>query len=163
MPTTQLLSVLLLTTSAAFTAAAAGKPPARHVGAEIALDGVVVLRGSTSDDGHPDADAVWDYQLGQLTYAPTDAFAKLGVPADAVEWTLASAPAPARGARPAQVRVEVRYGGGVTTHELALVRVPRTPNGGEWRVQARDVERLFAGRSITRREAANLTTPARTK
>lgn len=150
-------------------ALAAGAPPApaRYIPAEIRFDGAVVLRGSTSDDGHADVDAVWDYQKGALVYAPTAAYAALGVPADAAEWTLASPPpASTDGAaarRPMQVEVEVGYGGRASAYELRLLRVSGTDGANQWRVHPEDVERLFPRRTITREEAARLKSPKRVK
>ncbi len=160
---------------------------ARLIPAEIRVDGEVVLRGSTSDDGHPDVDAVWDYQRGTLAYAPTAAFAALGVPADTEEWVLEPRPTDrgersesAEGAkaddpktaatkprrrRPAQwtIEVVVGYGGEARTHSLRLVRGKQLPTGGEWYVHPDDVDRLFGSRLIRREAAAQLEEPARRK
>lgn len=139
---------------------AADRLAARFVRAEIFLDGAVVLRGSTSDDGGADVDAVWDYQRGTLAYAPTAAFAALGVPADAKEWVLelptktgeaggevnggaGAQPATARGNVPADaknprhrgpagwtIEVVVDHGGEARTRSLRLVRGRIQPGSG---------------------------------
>jgi hypothetical protein len=149
-----------------FTACMAPHAPAtRLIAAEIRFAGVPVLRGSTSDDGEADVDGVWDYQRSQLVYTPEPAFAELAVAPGADECNLISAPRPPdRGARrEPQVALDVSYGGEVTTFELLLVRVPGSPEPGQWRVAEAALERLFPYRSLSRREAALLKHPKRLK
>lgn len=158
---------------------------ARFVPAEIVLDGTVVLRGSTSDDGRADVDAVWDYQLGGLAYAPTEAFAALGVPADAKEWVLEL---PAAGAKESEaekraeaesadatkprrrgpdewaIEVLVSYGGEARARTLRLVRGKKQPgSGGDWYLHPDEVRRLFGARLVRREDVPHLEDPTRTK
>ncbi len=160
-------AVLILATAAAVLASHA-PPAARYVPAEIRFEGKVILRGSTSDDGHPDVDAVWDYQRGQLRYAATEDFAALGIANDQMECTLES-PAAKKdangraGAREAEIEVDVRYGGQLSTFELRLVRDPNAANGAEWRIHEDDLDRLFGNRLIRRDDARRLQDPARKK
>lgn len=162
------------------------RPSARYVPAEIRLDGEVILRGSASDDGRPDVDAVWDYQLGTLAYAPTEAFAALGVPKDAKEWTLElpqkgedagepQAAAPGTGAadatkprrrRPAAwtIEVVVSYGGEARARSLRLVRGKVQPSsGGDWYLHPEEVARLFGSRLVHRDDVVRIEDPARKK
>jgi len=140
-------------------------PLARFIGAEIRLLDTVVLQGSTSDDGSADVDEVWDYQRAGLTYLPGPGFAALGVAPGASSLTLASAPRPAgKGqARPAQVTVDVSYGGTVATADLRLERVPGSAEPGRWRVPVDELDGLFARRTLTRSQAAALKRPGRAK
>lgn len=140
-------------------------PVQRLVPAEIRHNGVTVLKGSTSDDGSADIDAVWDYQRARLTYVPEPGFASLGVAEGATTFKVVSAPRPVeRGAqRPKQVVLDVSYGGEVATHELRLVRVPGSADPGVWRVADEELERLFPHRTLTRRQAAELVDPKRLK
>ncbi|MBL8734321.1 MAG: hypothetical protein JNN13_18235 [Planctomycetes bacterium] len=138
-------------------------PGTRLVSAEIRYDGRVILRGSASDDGSADCDAVWDYQRGTLAYAPTDAFADLGVPPHAKEHRLERKPVP-RGVAPTSgIEVVVDYGGEARTWSLRLVRGAKQPTGGEWYVHPDDVARLFGTRLIARDDAARLQDPDRSR
>ena len=135
---------------------------ARLVTASIAVDGRVVLRASTSDDGHPDADEVWGYLLGQLEFKPTEAFSALGVDPASERVTLGWRKSPETEARgePPSIELTVSHGGRDAPFELGLVR-----NAGEanWRVANESVRDRFPHRWITRVEAAQLTAPRRSK
>ncbi|NQU47905.1 MAG: hypothetical protein HQ519_04605 [Planctomycetes bacterium] len=48
-------------------------PEARFISSEILVGGKVMLRSSTSDDGHANADLVWAY-LPNLEFKPTEDF-----------------------------------------------------------------------------------------
>lgn len=164
-----LFGALALATSALF--AARSGPATRLVLAEVSVGGEVVLRGSTSDDGEPDADEVWGY-LKHLRFAPTDAFAGLGVAADAEALELLGEvrPSTATSERPIHeptITLDVHYGGVAALRRLSLVRAPSEAGGGqrgaEWRVAPDERERYFDLRRITRREARLLDDPRRTK
>ncbi|MEM7307263.1 MAG: hypothetical protein AAF682_11365 [Planctomycetota bacterium] len=132
---------------------------ARAILATVSVDGAVVLRAGTSDDGHADADEVWGY-LRRLDLHPTEAFAKLGIEAGEKSVTLGwlkSAANAHRGAPPA-LELSITYGGLDDPFRLGLVRAEEP---GLWRVAAETVERRFAHRRITRREAALLERPGR--
>ena len=117
----------------------------------------MILRATTSDNGSPDVDAVWG-RLKTLTFKPTAEFAKLAIADDAKGATLgAQQPGPMR------VRLRIGYGGEVKCRVLKLVRVPVEPTGGQWRVLAGEVDRLFNARLISRWEAARLENPRRKK
>jgi hypothetical protein len=130
------------------------------VSASIAVDGQVVLRASTSDDGHPDADLVWSYLLERLEFEPTDAFPALGIDPAAESATLGwleGGETRARGARP-EIVLDVAYGGRDTPFVLGLVR---SAAQDVWRVDRATVQSRFAHRRITRAEAALLREPKR--
>ena len=135
---------------------------ARLVTASIAVDGQVVLRASASDDGHPDADEVWGYLLGQLEFRPTEAFSALGVDPAAERVTIGWRKSPeteARGEPPA-IELEVGHGGRDAPFELGLVR---TAGAETWRISSESVRDRFPYRRITRIEAAQLADPRRSK
>jgi len=136
--------------------------PARLVTASIKVDGELVLRASTSDDGHPDADEVWNYLLERLEFQPAEAFPSLGIDAASETVTLGwlkSSETEHLGDPPA-ISLEVAHGGHDAPFRLGLVR-----SKGEqaWRVDRETVENRFPYRSITRTEAAQLTDPRRRK
>lgn len=132
----------------------------RLVSARVLVDGEVVLRGSTSDDGSPDADAVWAY-LHELELSPTEAFGALGVEPDAAAVTLGWLKGKATEGRgdPPTLGLEIRYGGLDAPFLLGLVR---SEAGDTWRVAPETVEARFPYRRITRAQAAALEDPERT-
>jgi hypothetical protein len=135
---------------------------ARMILATIRVDGELVLRASTSDDGHPDADAVWGYLLDRLEFEPTEAFAALGLEPTAESVTLGwlSSRENAHAGDPPKLELEVAYGGSDEPFELGLVR---SKSGTTWRVAAETVEGRFSQRRISRSEAARLVAPERRK
>ena len=137
-------------------AAAHDDTAARLVAAEVRLGDVVLLRGSTSDDGKPDVDQVWDY-LRELRLQPTAAFDELraGRAAEAE----AGAEPVAEGSWKLRRRDEdpwihlrIAYGGRAEVFVLTLLR----DEGGRWRVDPADVARYADMRWIRRSEAARL-------
>ena len=136
-----------------------GPVPARLVTASVTIDGALVLQGSTSDDGHPDADAVWGYLVG-LELEPREGFAALGLADDATEATFGWL----RGVKtehlgdPPSIELAIAYGGTSTPVILKLVR---TAGADTWRVAPETVERQFPYRLISRRQAAELEDPKR--
>lgn len=152
------LTVLLLLAASAAALRAGGTPhaDARMVLAEVFLGETLLLRGSTSDDGKPDVDAVWDYLRG-LDLQPTEAFAELKAaragsakPADGDHpegsWTLRREP------DEPWIRLRIAYGGRLEAHWLTFVPAA----DGAWRVAAADVESYADMRWIRRWEATRM-------
>ena len=133
----------------------------RLVQATVSVDGKVVLRASTSDDGHPDADAVWGY-LHRLEFRPTEAFAELGIDPDAGSATLGwlRSRENAHLGDPPDLELDVSYGG--LDRPFRLTLVPGT-DGETWRVDPATIEGRFPYRRITRAQAAQLDDPERTR
>jgi len=125
------------------------RTPARLVRVEVRFEGRPILKGSTSDDGHPDADRVWTY-LERVPLEPTEAFAPLLAASDAEDRV------ELRGADKAEsIEVRIAYGGRTDTRRLTVTRIPGDEYG-RWRISAEDVEREADHRWITRRQAAGL-------
>jgi hypothetical protein len=135
-------------------------PFARFVPAVVLCDGVEVLRASTSDDGSPDADEVW-YYLRNLTFQPTDEFARLGSPTVGGTWRIPAAAAEQPKPLPVRFTVEVAYGGKVDLRELQLV--PAAGGNTGWRLAPGEAERWFQHRWIGRSAVAGLRDPKRAK
>ena len=162
------LALLLLALIAAL-ANARGPYSARIVTAEVSLDGQVVLRGSTSDDGRPDADAVWEY-LRQLSLTPTAKLASVAPERredhEGGAFSLLGRAEPERrGAdggpwRHADIQLDIAYGGAA---ELRTLRLIPTAKPGEWRVDLAAIEGWFGLRTIRREWAARLEEPRRKK
>ncbi len=158
------LAALVLLGVAVFAGRAlssSGARPQRLVYASVTVDGELVLRGSTSDDGHPDADAVWGYLL-ELEFQPTEAFASLGIDAASEKVTLGWLKGRENAHRgdPPKIELDVAYGGRDEPFRLGLVR---SPGEETWRVDPETVERRFSHRRITRAQAALLSEPKRRK
>jgi hypothetical protein len=143
--------VCLLTLLSSSTAEAA-----RLVPVEVKLNGVVILEGSTGDNGEPDADAVWD-ALKNINLAETGAFKKFHVDPKLKEFQVKSVDLLTK--RPLPIVVEIRYGGIVETTELLLQRREPDQAGRVWRISPAEVDRLFIDRLIPRSAAAQLTNP----
>ena len=154
------VSFFLVGATLAWSAAHAvsGPEPARLVSAKITIDGEVVLKASTSDNGHPDADAVWGYLLTELVFRETEAFANLNVDpnADTASFGWLRSKKNEHLGPPPKILLEVAYGGWDNPYRLGLVR---SEKDGTWRVAPETVERRFAYRRITRRQAAELDQP----
>ena len=146
------LTLLVLTASCVL---ACESHAARYVKAEISLDGKILLVGSRGDNGQPDADEVWDY-LKTITFKRTEEFLALKFKDDAKEAVLTSN-APKGG--PGTIVIDMGYGGKTTTRELTLIRVPRDENGGEWRLDPAQIDKLFSRRFLRRSDAARLKNP----
>ncbi|MBI1382514.1 MAG: hypothetical protein GC161_15660 [Planctomycetaceae bacterium] len=157
-----LLGLVLLAVGA--RAATVGKTAARAVLATVRVDNVVVLRASTSDDGHSDADEVWGY-LERLEFAQAPEFATLQRLADLDTLELHGAESNEVGpdgtnrtVRERTVELRIAYGGTALTRQLAFTR---PPGSDRWRLDPAEVKRHFDGRWITRREARLLDDPQR--
>lgn len=132
---------------------------ARYINAEISIDGEVVLEGPASDNGHADADQVWDY-LKTVRLRPAENFSKLQIRDDAKEAILSGdAPKGELGT----IVVEIMYGGKVQTRQLKIVRVPRDKQGREWQLDPAQIEELFDRRWVRRSDVARLKNPERSK
>ena len=131
----------------------------RLVRASVWLDGKVLLGASTGDDGHIDADGVWEY-LKRLKLQPTEEFKKLNVDPTAKEVTLSS-----KGPKGERIEIVVRiaYGGRATPRKLKLVRVPKDEYGGEWSLAPAEVDGMFNLRLINRELASRLRKPKELK
>lgn len=142
-------------------AAVGASSAARLVPAQIEVNGEVVLRASTSDDGHPDADAVWDYLNSELFFEPTEAFEALGIAEDARSHTLGFLKSKDNETlgEPPTLALDVSYGGRAEPRILELVRT----DSGKWKVHPETVERQFNYRWIRRWDAARLKRPKRDK
>ena len=134
---------------------------ARYVKIEVLLDGKVLLEGNDSDDGHRDADQVWD-ALTSVNFKATDEFKKLMTKDDVQEVLLKSTTGSARGEQ-VNLQIDAMYGGTVVTHELHIKRVPVDRFGREWQLDAKELTKLFRYRTISRDQAAQLANPKRTK
>lgn len=150
----------------------------RLVPATISVDGVVVLRASTSDDDHPDVDEVWAY-LRELRFDTTDEFAEFAAMAKDGALTLVGevTPQAVRDGEPVEVAsnttssrplprsvvLDVGYGGTVHLRELALVVDTPDRQGRTWQVAPSEIVRWFLRREITREEASRLKAPKRSR
>ena len=132
---------------------------ARFIRAKVSLDGNTVLEGSWSDDGHVDADGVWEY-LKSIKFKTTQHFTDLKIDPSAKEMTLASATKPGQ---PGSVVVNIAYGGKAFKRQLKLVRVPVDEYGRERTLDAIEVNKMFDDRLIRRSDAAKLANPRQTK
>lgn len=138
---------------------------ARLIQAEVSVDGTVILRASTSDNGRPDADEVWGYLEGEIQFVPTEGFADLGLDGSGSHLELHGKPtgldpdSPGPKFHPT-LGLSLDYGGQCDLRELRLVRVDPKDGSAAWKVDPSVVERWFAMRRITRREAALLEDPA---
>jgi hypothetical protein len=131
-------------------------PSARFIPASIAIDGREILRGSTSDDGHPDVDAVWGYLRG-IAFTPTEELAKLGLATDAAELLLE------KKGEPKAIVLDLAYGGEARTWRLALERSQNEKGEVRWKLAPAEIERLFPYRLISRADAARLREPKRAR
>jgi hypothetical protein len=131
-------------------------PSARFVRASIHLDGREILRGSTSDDGSPDVDAVWGYLKG-LEFQVTEELQKLALPTDGSELVLE------KKGEPNAIVLAVAYGGEARTWRLSLSRVLASDGTPCWKLRPTEIERLFPYRLISRAEAARLREPTRSR
>ena len=134
---------------------------ARLVKASVSYDGVVILEGSTSDDGRVDADGVWAY-LKTLKFKPTAAFADRKIDPATGKTTLTGA-GEGVALADSKITVSIAFGGSAKFRELTLIRVPKDSQGKEWRLDPVQVDDRFASRLISRREAARLRNPGKDK
>lgn len=129
--------------------------PQRIITARILFDGKPILETTTSDNGYPDADAVWDY-LKSIKFKPTDEFNKLKIDATAKEVLLSKKE---NNVHQHEISIEISYGGKATPHNLRLIRVPSDKQGREWTLDPLDVDSEFNLRTISRLLASKLNKP----
>ena len=107
---------------------AEARPPAeRLLRSEVRVGNQVVLRGTASDDGTPDADEVWSMAHTVKLY-PTEDFADLKAPADAEAFMVLGTPIPPDGRSDNPV------------HETDVVF--RISGGGEFATMALQIEKV---------------------
>lgn len=127
---------------------------ARYVKVEVSVDGEVILEGNASDDGHRDADEIWE-ALKHAKLRETDAFKKLKIPTDLMEYKFE------RG-RPKSppFKIDASYGGEHSTYFLKIKRVVASDGpAGTWRIDPEVLDTGFDFRSISRGEARRLKNP----
>lgn len=132
---------------------------ARYVPIKVYFDGELILEGNASDDGHPDADAVWE-ALKQVNLGETDAFIKLFGRDVGDELKIWKKP---EGELPMKIRIDVAYGGVAEVTALRVRRQRPDAAGRVWRVHPEDVDNSFNTRLIKRSDAARLANPKRDK
>jgi hypothetical protein len=121
----------------------------------VILDGKVILEGNASDDGHRDADELWE-ALKSVKLKPTAAFAKLQIKDDAKQVTVTNT---APKGEESNLQIKMAYGGRAATREIGVTRQPADPAGREWQIDSKDIDRLFEYREISRYEASILKHP----
>ena len=128
----------------------------RQNDATISLDGKIVLESIETDDGSRDADEVWE-MLSVRKFRQTKDFSILAIPNNAKEFIIKSdSPPGSRG----NIVVNLTNGGRARSHSVRIVRIPKTKDGYEWKID--DIEALSLmrdSREITRRQAALLKHP----
>lgn len=133
--------------------------PQRLILARILFDGKPILEATTSDNGYPDADEVWNY-LKSVKFKPTDEFKKLKIDAAAKEALLSKKE---NNGDQHEITIEISYGGKAKPRNLKLIRVPRDKRGREWTLDPLDVDSEFNLRTISRLLASKLSDPQATK
>lgn len=122
---------------------------ARLVKIRVYVDEVVILEGSTSDDGSPDADKVWNY-LREVRLKPTNHFEKFvdkfTTNDDSIELN-------------ATGNISVAYGGQKVFKKAVFTKSTDEKGVAQYRLDPELIEKWFDSRLITRREAAGLFSP----
>lgn len=132
---------------------------ARFVPIKVYLDGELILEGNASDNGHRDADAVWD-ALRQADLGETDAFIKLfgkDLGDEIKIWKKSDSELPLK------ITIDVAYGGVAVVTALRVKRQRPDAAGRVWRLHPDDVANSFSKRLIKRSYAARLSNPRREK
>lgn len=122
---------------------------ARLVKVRVYVGEVVILEGSTSDDGSPDADAAWNY-LREVQLKPTDRFEEF---VDKMTTSDGSLELSATG------KITVAYGGRKDFRKAVFTKSTDEKKEVQYRLDNELIEKWFASRLITRREAAGLLSP----
>ena len=128
----------------------------RQNDATISLDGKIVLESIETDDGSRDADEVWE-MLSVRKFRQTKDFSILAIPNNAKEFIIMSdSPPGSRG----NIVVNLTNGGRARSRSVRIVRIPKTKDGNEWKIDDREAVALMRDwREITRRQAAFLKHP----
>ncbi len=121
------------------------KAGARYVPIEIKLGDQVLWEGNASDDGHPDADAVWE----ALKEAPLRRGPDFDANAAKIHFDGDTA------SLEGEITIDVAYGGEITVRGVTLKKVA-TDKGERWMVPAEFVDKWFWSRQIKRLGAAHL-------
>lgn len=122
---------------------------ARLVKIRVFIGNEVILEGSTSDDGTPDADTTWNYLLN----AQLKQTEKFQSAVDQMTETETGVALKASG------KITVSYGGRKEFTIISLRRSINEQGETQWRVEPELVEKWFDSRMISRREAAALDNP----
>jgi hypothetical protein len=127
----------------------------RAVPIEILLNGVVLLKGSDSDNGSRDFDQVWN-DLHKVRFAITEEFTKKYVRPDSTEVVLECTD---KGADEPDLVIDESYGGEARVRTLKLHRVKPDRFNQEWTLDKEQLTQLFYAREIPRYRAAELAKP----
>ena len=104
---------------------------ARYVNYEVSMDGKVVMKTSTWDNGHPDADSVWR-GLDGLLFKEVKGFEAQPDADDALRATLKG-----------NVVIQTAYGGRAEVTQLQLVKESEF---APWKIDPAEVERTLKSR-----------------
>jgi hypothetical protein len=122
---------------------------ARLVKIRVYVGEVVILEGSTSDDGSPDADRTWNY-LREVHLKPTNDFEKhvdmMAIKDDSLELNTSG-------------KITVAYGGRKEFRKAVFTKSTDGKGAVQYRLETELIEKWFDSRLITRREAASLKSP----
>lgn len=129
---------------------------ARYVPVRISVNGEVILEGNASDDGHRDADAVWE-ALKDVKLRETEAFKKLEIASDATVYKF-RLDRPENNA-PLPIQIDASVGGEAATCVMTIKRVKPDGGGGTWKIDSEDLDGLFDFRLISRAQARYLKNP----
>ena len=134
---------------------------ARLIRASVSYEGAVILEGGTSDDGYVDSDGVWEY-LKKIKFTPTEAFDALKIDPVA-KVTKLEGGGPGVALADCRITVSIAHGGSAKFRELTPTRVPKDKHGREWMLDPDEINKWFAYRMISRREASKLRRPGKLK
>ncbi len=141
-------------------APSAAAHPARLIRAEVRVGNKVVLRGTTSDDGSPDADEVW-LAADQVKLLPTEHFQDLEVPAKANKHLVVGTPIPPDGVtdhEPAHRDAVfwISAGGKIEGMTLEIERTTTRLGKPAWKIPRHVLTNRFDFRLIARYQARQL-------
>jgi hypothetical protein len=117
---------------------------ARYVPVKVYLNNRLILKGNISDNGLPDADAVWE-NLKTAELHETEAFKNIQL--DKIDKTFRIG---SNGIGENPIRLDVRYGGLTETANLAIHQQSVGVDGPIWRISAAEIDRLFDRRMVSR-------------
>lgn len=154
------LAPFMLGGAPATDAADTSAHPARLIRAEVRVGNKVVLRGTTSDDGSPDADEVW-LAADQVKLLPTEHFAALKVPPKATKHLVVGTPIPSDGVTDHESNhrdavFSISAGGKIEGMTLEIERTTVGFGKPAWKIPRHVVIDRFNWRLITRYEARQL-------
>ena len=140
------------------------RPPAeRLLRSEVRVGNKVVLRGTASDDGTPDADEVWSMAHTVKLY-PTEDFADLKASADAEEFMVLGTPIPPDGrfdnpVHETDVVFKISSGGEFATMALQIEKVDVLFGKSWWKVPREALQLRSTTRLVPRYLVAKLKKP----